>query len=281
MERQVVVWIGLALAVAGALAGLAYATGVGMGVPMALDPMGGTAFVDTERHFRAELARPSVAIVDVIQEAQRQDYWIRIQTGTDITYLKGNRPCPTCQPEQEAQFFKPPQLFVDGQRFWVRLDEPDWRLNLRPSSAPSGYQLIVSPKLPKKDVTSQDLNRIRSVLGPFGVLPPSIDLEPFSPPMKPKPPQDARIDSVLYGLTLSPDWVDYARQNGIELSGLRAEVIVELASADVPLPQDLIVESRSDQLVRAQALIPKLIALARLSRVDFVRLPNRPQPAGP
>lgn len=240
--------------------------------------------VDTERHFRTVVQTPSTDVVSVIETAQQQGYWIRIQTEQDVSYLQGSQPCPSCDPNQESQFFKPPQLIVDGQQFWIRLDEPEWRVNLRPAPQTRSYELIVSPKLPKTSVCANDLDAILDALSPFGVLPTqstSLQLEPMTQPSKPEPPEGARIDSVLYGLTLAPDWTDYAQQQDIALSGLRVEVIVELTSSDVSLPDgiDLVATSRSGALVRAQVRIDQLVRLASAPSVAFVRTPSRPHPA--
>jgi hypothetical protein len=243
--------------------------------------------VETQRHFRALLPAPTTDIVRIVQTAQQLNYWIRIQTDTDVTYLKGSMPCSICDPAEEDRFFLPPRLSVDGRWFWLQLDEPGWRLHLRPSTQrPGDYELIVSPKLPKTALTDGDLDQITATLTPFGVLPTqtaSLKLEPYIPPAKPEPPADARIDSVLFGLTLAPDWATYAAQNGIERSGLRVRVVIELSSPDTALPEalELVIEARSARLVRAQALIHRLVDLARDPAVAFVRLPSRPQPAGP
>lgn len=246
----------------------------------------GRADVQAERHYRALLTPQPINILDVIETAQELDYWIRIQTGQDVAYLKGKTPCSACDPAQEEQFFTPPQLYVDGQDLWIRLDEPDWRLNLRPSHESSaGYELIVSPKLPKVELDSEILSAIGEALGPFGLLPAqtdSLSFEPLIPVAKPAPPEGVRLDSTLYGLMLAPDWADYASKRGIELSGLRAVVLIELASAEAEPPEglDLVIEARSAQLIRAQALIHRLAELAQQSTVVFVRLPSRPQPPG-
>jgi hypothetical protein len=196
-------------------------------------------------------------------------------------------PCSICDPAEEDRFFLPPWLSVDGRWFWLQLDEPGWQLHLRPAAQrPGDYELIVSPKLPKTALTDSDLDQITATLTPFGVLSAQtapLKPEPYIQPAKPEPPADARIDSVLYGLTLSPDWAAYAAQNGIERSGLRVRVVIELSSPDAALPEalELAIEARSARLVRAQALIHRLVDLARDPAVAFVRLPSRPQPAGP
>lgn len=270
--------VGLIVVLIGALLSMGPVASAQMGLPIATDN------VDTERHYRASVPTPSTNVVDVINAAQGQGYWIRIQTGQDVTYLQGSQSCPTCSPSEESQFFEPPQLIVDGQAFWIRLDEPQWRVNLRPATQSAGYELIVSPKLPKTSLSADDVDAIRETLTPLNVLPQqssSLELEAMVPPTKPTPPEGVRIDSVLYGLTQAPDWMDYAHQQSISLSGLRAAVIVELSSADASLPEgiDLAATSRSGSLVSAQARIDQLVRLASAPSVAFVRLPSRPQPA--
>ncbi len=246
----------------------------------------GAAIIEAQRHFRALLPPQPVDILNVIWAAQSLDYWIRIQTGLNVVYLKGQRPCTACDPLQEAQFFVPPQLYVDGQHFWIRLDEESWQLALRPArELPTRYELIVSPKLPKTTLNPEDVSAIVATLRPFGVIPSqteSFSLEPLIPPAKPEPPEGVRIDSVLYGLITAPDWKAYALQNGIELSGLRARVLVELeAGASLPEGLDLVVEERAAERVRVQALIHRLEELAKDPAVAFVRLPSRPQSPSP
>ncbi len=267
-------WIGGLMAVLGLIAGF------GEGA------FSFKANVQTQRHYRALLPAPGVSSLQVVQTAQQLDYWIRIQTGLDVMYLKGQTPCSTCEPSQEETFFTPPRLYVDGPWFWIHLDEPDWELHLRPSSQMSHYELIVSPKLPKTALSDEDLGAIREKLTPFGVLPAGtngLKLEPYLPSAKPEPPEGARLDSVLYGLALAPDWNRYAREQGIELSGLRARVLIELSAPEAQLPGtlDVQIEAQSGQLVRAQVLIHQLVQLAQDPAVAFVRLPSRPHPAVP
>jgi hypothetical protein len=233
--------------------------------------------------YRAPLPPTATDIIHVVTAAQDLDYWIRIQQGLDVTYLKGKTFCAACNPSQETAFFQTPQLYVDGPLYWIRLDEPKYRLNLRPAveGATSPYELIVSPKV---DLGGDDLQALLTELVPFGVAPTqtsALSFEVITVPSKPQPPPDARLDSTLYGLMIAPDWRDYAAGHGIDLSGLRARVIVELHSPGaVPQAADLLVEARSDTLIRALVPIEQLLVLARDPAVSMVRLPNRPQPAG-
>jgi len=267
-----VLWVGVALLAFSQL----------FGFLMETSSTGSAAVVGAQRHFRAILPPQPTDILSVIQTAQGLDYWIRIQTGLDVTYMKGFMLCTACNPMQEEQFFTPPQLYVDGQSYWLRLDDANWQVNLRPSStAPMNYELIVSPKLSREELKAEDLREIASMVRPFvSIQTESLSFEPLLPPTKPEPPEGVKLDSVLYGLTLSPDWRDYASVNGIELWGLRAVVIVELNSTDAELPEslNLVIEARGSGQVRAQAFIHRLVDLARDRAVSFVRLPSRPQP---
>jgi hypothetical protein len=267
-------WIGGLVAVLGLIAGFGEGT------------FSFKTDVQVQRHYRALLPAPAVSSLQIVQTAQQLGYWIRIQTGLDVTYLKGQTPCSTCEPSQEDSFFTPPRLYVDGPWFWLHQDEPEWQLHLRPSAQAGQYELIVSPKLPKMTLSDDDLGAIREKLTPFGVLPAGangLKLEPYLPPVKPEPPEEARLDSVLYGLVLAPDWNRYARERGIELSGLRARVLIELNAPDTQLPEtlDVQIEAQSGQLVRAQVFIHQLVQLAQAPAVTFVRLPSRPHPAVP
>ncbi|MBI1729688.1 hypothetical protein HY229_01305 [Candidatus Acetothermia bacterium] len=245
------------------------------------------ALVDSQRHFHATVTLTAVNPLQVISTAQNSDYWIRIQTGTDITYVKGKEPCTQCNPAQESSFFQMPRLYVDGQHFWIQIQVSDMEVHLRPQSASVQlqYELIISPALPKTELSAEDLGKVQDALAPFGFLSTPITaltLEPLITSAKIQPPDGVHIDSVLYGLVSAPDWNDYAQLNGIALSGLRARVLVELAAPDAQLPDslDLVIESRSDNFVRVQALIYRLAELASQSGVKFVRLPNNPQPPG-
>lgn len=233
--------------------------------------------------YRAPLPPTATEIVRVVEAAQNLDYWIRIQQGLDVTYLKGKTPCASCDPTQEALFFQTPQLYVDGALYWIRLDEPKFRLNLRPAAegqnAAAPYELIVSPKV---DLGGEDLLALLTELAPFGVAPTqssALSFEVMAVPSKPRPPAGARLDSILYGLMIAPDWRDYAAAHGVELSGLRARVIVELTTPGA-IPQgaaDLLIEARSDSTLRALVPIHQLLSLARDPVVSLVRLPSRPQ----
>jgi len=275
MRVQFALWTGLVLLMIG---------GVAAGSAISQHYVN-AAVVDTQRHYRAELTLSGVNTAQLVESAQDQGYWIRIQTNTDVTYFNGTEPCNACDPSQESLFFQRPSLYVDGQNFRIRLEEEDWNLSLRPRNAqmPGAYEVIVSPVLPKTDVNADDLAAIDAALGPLSVLPmavSSLNLTEIIQTSKIEPPEGAKIDSVLYAITVAPDWQTYASQNGITLSGLRVRVLIELASEESTLPEslDVVVESQSSNFIRAQVLVQDLVELSSLEDVAFVRLPSAPQP---
>ncbi len=239
--------------------------------------MTSNAAVGDQAHFRATFDAPSASVVEIIQQAQSADYWVRVQTGTDVTYFKGSQPCPSCDPANEREFFQRPQLIADGQMIWMRLTGETWELNLRPTPEGAGtYALLVSPLLPKAELTDEMLSEIGDALAPFDLLPSSpssLDFSAYSQPSDPQPPQGVNLTSALYGFLNAPDWAEASSERGVPRSGLRAVVDVELGSSSTELPSglDLIVESRSGATARVQALIPQLDDLAQAASVRNVQ----------
>ena len=273
MRVHTAFWIGMLL-LAGATAGF-----------FNMYNMASAATVDTERHYRAELTLGAVNTAQLILAAQQESYWVRIQTNTDVTYLNGTEPCNACDPSQEDLFFQAPSLYVDGGNFRIRLEETEWKLSIRPreSQMSGAYELIVSPVLPQTELTTEILEAIDAALQPLNALSQSVQALSFNEIIqtgKVQPPDGANIDSVLYAITQAPNWDVYAQLNGISLSGLRVDVLVELADPNLELPEslDLVIESRSSNFVRAAVLIHRLADLASLEGVTFVRLPSTPQP---
>lgn len=245
------------------------------------------AAVDAERHFRAALSLAPASTIQMIQTAQGLDYWVRIQTGLDITYFDGMDPCAECDSSQESLFFVGSRLYVDGNRFWLNYEDAELSVNIRPltESPLLHYELIVSPILPKTALTEDDISTINGVLSQFGLLGAQVtltSLENLIPSSKLVPPAEAQIDSVLFNLLAQPDWNGYATLNQIVLSGLRARVLVDLATPDAVLPDDLdlVIETQSTNFARVQVMIHRLTELASNPAVGFVRLPSTPQPPG-
>ncbi|MCS6936544.1 MAG: hypothetical protein NZ610_00420 [Candidatus Bipolaricaulota bacterium] len=233
------------------------------------------------RYYRVSLAFPTLDRTAIIEAAKQAGFSVRIAEGTRVSYFIGTTPCPDCTPENERSRLGFPQLYVDGALLWVRAEEALARYNLRPAT--DGYELIVAPK-----ATASAL----AILGEIGVrlvqlkllreptLPLNVEQLSVVPGTKlPKPPDNVRLDSLLYGLMLMPDWYDFALQNRLELWGLRVRVIVELISPEAQLSagHNLIVEARSPSgLMRVLVPVHQLAMLASDPAVKLVRPPFQP-----
>ncbi len=233
------------------------------------------------RYYRVSLSLSDPVIAAVIEAAKQAGFSVRIAEGTRVSYFIGTIPCIDCTPENERTRLVFPQLFVDDALFWMRAEESLARYNVRP--ALGGYELIIAPK-----VTAS----ATAILGEIGIrlvqlkllrdpaLPLNVEQLSIVPGSKlPKPPDGVRLDSLLYGLMLMPDWYDFATQNRLELWGLRVRVILELVSpnAQLALGHNLIIEARSPSgLMRVLVPIHQLATLASDPAVKLVRPPFQP-----
>lgn len=239
------------------------------------EALSGTGF------YKAIFPLPQPDISTIAARAQGLGFWIRVEQGTNVTYLHGAMLCSTCTSENEENFFSFPQLYLDDGLFLVRLDEPRYRLNIRPSAEQLGmYEVIVGPKaeLKRTDAEQEALGWLQR-LGIAQTA--SLSFAELVPQEKPQPPEGLRLDSPLYALALAPDWHDYARVRGLSLFGMRIRVIVKLASPSiVPQGYHLIEEARSKNLMRVLVPVSELIRLASDPAARFVRLPYTPHEAG-
>ncbi len=115
----------------------------------------------------------------------------------------------------------------------------------------------------------------------LGLLPleTSVELTAGEIPLKlPAPPKGLKLDPVLYGLLLSPDWISFCRDYGLERVGLRVLVVAEVRGM-LPETYEPYIRSSSDHLVELLLPIPLLEKLGREDVVSVVRPPYRPHPA--
>lgn len=234
------------------------------------------------RYYRLALPAISPEMTALVEAAKQAGFSVRIAEGTRVSYFLGTTPCLDCTPENERTKLSFPQLFIDGALFWLRAEESLARYNVRPA-VNSGYELIIAPK--STISASAVLGEIGARLVQFRVLRDStlpLNVEQLSvvPGVKPpKPPDGVRLDSILYGLMLMPDWYDFAPQYRLELWGLRVRVIVELISPDAQLAlgHNLIIEARSPSgLMRVLVPIHQLVQLGSDPAVKLVRPPFQP-----
>lgn len=234
------------------------------------------------RYYRVALALSAPELAAVIEAAKQAGFSVRIAEGTRVSYFIGMIPCTDCTPENERTRLVFPQLFVDGALLWLRAEEAFSKYNVRPALG-MGYELTIAPKVTVS--ASVALGEIGARLVQLQLLrdpalPLNVEQLSIVPGVKlPKPPDGVRLDSLLYGLMLMPDWYDFAAQNRLELWGLRVRVIVELISSDAQLAlgHNLIIEARSPSgLMRVLVPIHQLTALASDPAVKLVRPPFQP-----
>jgi len=234
------------------------------------------------KFYRVSLSNVEPDLLKIIEAAKQAGFSVRIATGSTVTYFLGTQPCPDCTPENERERFQFPHLFIDGTLLWLRAEEMLSRYNVRPVINGS-YELILAPKTTVS--ASAILNEIGLKLTQLHIvrdplLPLTVEELTVVPGVKPpKPPDDVRLDSVLYTLMLMPDWYEFAPQARLELWGLRVRVIVELMSPEAQLApaHNLIIEARSPSgLMRVLVPIHQLVTLASDPAVKIVRPPFQP-----
>lgn len=107
----------------------------------------------------------------------------------------------------------------------------------------------------------------------------SVDLVLRELPLKlPRVPEELRLDPVLWALTEHPDWVSFARDQGLERVGLRVRVVAEVTGALDPAFEPF-VQSASERLVELLLPIPYLSDLGADPAVRVARPPYTPYPA--
>lgn len=116
----------------------------------------------------------------------------------------------------------------------------------------------------------------------LGLLPGdcAVELEPRDVPLKlPQPPEDVALDPVLWALVNHPDWLGFARDNGLERVGLRVRVVAEV-SGHLDAAFEPYIQSSTPSLVELLIPIPYLADLGADEAAELVRPPHTPHPAG-
>lgn len=115
----------------------------------------------------------------------------------------------------------------------------------------------------------------------LGLLPAdcSVEFELREVPLKlPRAPDDVRLDSVLWALVNHPDWLEFARNHGLQRVGLRIRVVVEL-SGELDASFEPFIQSSTPTLAELLIPIPYLPELGADPAARFVRPPHTPYPA--
>lgn len=236
--------------------------------------------------YRALLPVGLYDLTQIISKSQQAGLWVRIYDGKGLSYFQGTTPCTTCDPSQDKEFLAHvPALYVDNGLFLLRLSSERYKYTLRPSPTDAGrYEITIQPasNLGGFTVATEILQKLLD-LGVIATASVDLTLEEITvlPGTKlPKVPEGIKLDSVLYGLSLMPDWYEFAATQQLEMWGLRVRVLIELTSPDAPLmpSSNLIVEARSSSgLVRALIPVHALSEVSRDPAIKIIRPPAVPK----
>ncbi len=216
-----------------------------------------------------------VDVQTLSQAVQSAGYVVIVFSGDTATASRGSVPAQG----DVAAFLDESHVFVlDGDRFLLHSELSGISYTLRPEA--SGMELVVSTtqETPAFDALGAILEELQSL----GILGMNLDLESarsFSATSLkgPAAPPGVALDSALYDLVVAQDWFSYAAAKGIALSGLRIEVVAELAAGAVfPEAFTPYVVSETDRLMKLILPIDQLVPLAKEGAIGYVRLPLHP-----
>ena len=165
-------------------------------------------------------------------------------------------------------------LYLDGNFFLLGVREGPWTTILR--GKPDSAELIIfGPGTP------QSLPGF-AILEALGLLPAgaALELSEKTVPLKlPAPPEEVKLDPILWTLVGHPDWFSFARDYGLERVGLRVRAVAELQGT---LSQAFAgyIRSSTDTLAELLIPIPLLPELGKDPAVRLVRPPFVPHPLG-
>ncbi len=102
---------------------------------------------------------------------------------------------------------------------------------------------------------------------------------PMPTELPPKPPREyAKLASVLYELIRAPDRSNFAKRHQLYLAQDKVRVIIELLPEfkEVEGDYEMVVEGRTNSLIKALVPVDLLGLLAKDSSVGFIRPPHKP-----
>ncbi len=238
-----------------------------------------TFFMQTD-YYLISIGTITTPIESLIQTAQGIGFTVIIRSGNDVIAYRGNE--LTEEPE-EVLLAAPSLLYIDGDRFLLRVVGEKFDYTVRPGA--DGYELVLVPHLdlPKWET----LRFVIDSLLEMGVFDAEVEMQlPVSfqkdAEKGPVPPVGVAIDSSLYGLTVAADWFADAAAKGITRIGLRVEVVAEKIPGEA-IPEAFIpyIESETEKLAMLLLPIDRIVELARSASIGYVRPPYRPHPAVP
>ena len=168
-------------------------------------------------------------------------------------------------------------LIYDPPYFLLSVQTPSGRAVLRGSGTQA--QLIVGGGT---DVLQPPPPECIQLLDELGLTPQgeTIELQAYEVPLKlPRVPEGSALDPVLWAIINHPDWLGFARDYGLELSGLRVRVVVE-KEGELAAMFEPYITSSSDGMAELLVPIPLLPELGTDPAAKSVRPPYVPHPAG-
>jgi len=219
-------------------------------------------------------------VTSLIQTGQENGFTVIVLNDGGISAYRGIEQTQ----EAEADLISAASLlYVDRDRFLLRVQGPEFDYEVRPRE--KGCDIVL---VPHQDMTESDL--VTDVLIPLqemGVVGEEIDMEEhktfvLNPEKSEAAPAGVAIDSNLYNLMIAPDWLTAAEEKGLARTGLRVSVVAEKVPAGVVPDQfKTYVVSETDTLAKLLLPIEDLVSLASDSSIGYVRPPYQPQPAVP
>lgn len=101
----------------------------------------------------------------------------------------------------------------------------------------------------------------------------SVDL----PPLKEIEKGHPKLESVLYQLTKSNNYNEFAKTHGLTLIDNQIRVVIELTDSNYTLQSKFgVEESRYQNLLRARVSIDKILELVEDPNIKFIRMPSKP-----
>ncbi len=227
----------------------------------------GLAAAEVPTYLWAKISLPQDAVAALPERAQTAGIPIAVAGEAGSLFLVGAK-------TEEELLSLNTYLFLDGPFFLLGISGANGLAFLRGEQTEAEIICFGDP---------EPLSHMVSVLDSLGLLSPGTEVEFTERTLSlkiPVPPKGVKLDPVLWGLLVHPDWFAFARDYGIERVGLRVRVVAEVEGM-LPEKYEPYIQSSSDGLVELLLPIPLLDDLAQEEAVAKVRLPHKPHPLPP
>jgi len=224
-------------------------------------------------YYILSLGGVSVDVAGLTQAAEAEGFTLIEYQGNTAVARIGDQPTTE---SVDSLLTRSQLLIVDGDRFLLRVAGQTSSYTVRPSA--DGLDLVFSPTA---EQTLDDVVAILLDLQGLGIIGNEVDLgfEAYAKDAQkgPAPPAGAMIESDLYWLTVAEDWHAFAGAKGLNLVGLRVEIVAEkLPGSEIPTEFASYVTGESDSLARLLLPIERLVELATSGDVGLLRQAYEP-----